>query len=613
VIDPSRRARWLAPRRIVLAGAVLLLAAVAAGIGLFYLAEFGSASQVNWLGVVKRQLAPAPTVLAYCIQFCVFLIPGACLLTVVSAKRSIAPHHILPAVITGSAIAGYASFWAYFLMPLTGKIFSATTEFGCFFYLLKTWRARGRALLLRRDVTIPGALMFFAGLFYVGFVWLFDMGLTSDIQAQSRFIHMMPPDNVLPGLFAERLYHGVDPRPLFSDWLSSDRPPLQAGLALLQRPYRIEMWDRNYQLLGTIYQCIWIPMIWSLCVATGFSRRHVKWILAACFLNGFFLLNSVYVWPKLLSAGMVVWAFTLLIEPLLSGEKPSLRRAMLAAVAAALGFLSHGGVAFTLIALGVFFLIPRFFIGWKQALLGTLVFALMMVPWTLYQKYYEPPANRLLKWYLAGAFDVDSRTTYEAVRDAYAGKSAATVLEEKLDNALMMFPDMRSDMSIPNWRLNEFSRVLAALSAVNSGWFALAFYWMRPQRRPIERAERAAPLFVCVALLSLMVWWLLLDGSKGLTIIHQGSYAAMILLFVGLSGCAIQQLPRWAIGAALGVQILDFVVIWLVSTPRDLDLSSRARRLNLVMALTAAAGLAGLAWALRMPEKERKSAPQNSV
>ncbi|WP_225852883.1 hypothetical protein, partial [Haemophilus parainfluenzae] len=60
--------------------------------------------------------------------------------------------------------------------------------------------------------------------------------LLTNVIANTRFLPggSLPPDNILPYLFAERLYHGIDPRPLLGEWQSSDRPPLQAGLLLLQ-------------------------------------------------------------------------------------------------------------------------------------------------------------------------------------------------------------------------------------------------------------------------------------------------------------------------------------------------------------------------------------------
>jgi hypothetical protein len=596
------RVRKLSFRQVFLVALAVLGVTLVLGVAMFYAAGFRSISEVNWLAVVKRHLATAPLLVGYTIQFLIFLLPGACVIIHFSKRRSIPSHHILPAAITASALAGYAAFWIYFASPLTGKVFSAVFELSCFVYFLKNWKSRARSILLERDVYLPLLLYFFAGLFYVGFLWMYDRLLTPDVEAQSRFIHMMPPDNVLPVLLAEQLYHGGDPRPLFADWLSSDRPPLQAGLSMLQRPFRVVRWDKNYQLLGTIYQAVWIPVVWSLLRSVRYSERQVAWTLGVCLLSGFFLINNVYVWPKLLSAGFVVWSFTLLWEPLLAGRKPGLGRAATAALAAALGFLSHGGVAFTLVALGILFIIPRFFIGWKQAILGCAVFALAYFPWTLYQKYYEPPANRLLKLYLAGVYGIDERSTFQAIKDNYASKTFGEILEIKKSNVLLMGVDLSGGFTIERWQANEFFRVMPGLGAVNIGWFGFLLYWLRTRKGNGSgfsvHAERSAAIFVLVGFMSLAVWWLLLGGSD-LAVIHQGSYATMMLLFVGLSGCTMMHLPRLIQILGLLVMLADFFVMWVFSTPRDLDMSQRVRRLNLVMALTVSLSAVGLIYVLR--------------
>ena len=50
---------------------------------------------------------------------------------------------------------------------------------------------------------------------------------------------------------------------------------------------------------------------------------------------------------------------------------------------------------------------------------SALTFFTAYLPWLLYQKYYEPPGNRLLKMHLAGAPGVDSRGFIQALLVAY--------------------------------------------------------------------------------------------------------------------------------------------------------------------------------------------------
>lgn len=46
--------------------------------------------------------------------------------------------------------------------------------------------------------------------------------------SSTDWLHL-PSDNVLPDLSAKQVLSGAPPRPFAGDWLSSDRPPLQAG------------------------------------------------------------------------------------------------------------------------------------------------------------------------------------------------------------------------------------------------------------------------------------------------------------------------------------------------------------------------------------------------
>ena len=76
-----------------------------------------------------------------------------------------------------------------------------------------------------------------------------------------------PSDNALPGYFVDWFYlHGHSGHPLFPpDWLASDRPPLQVGYLLAQKPF--ERVDAEAQLPGrraVVLQQLWIVGLWAL-------------------------------------------------------------------------------------------------------------------------------------------------------------------------------------------------------------------------------------------------------------------------------------------------------------------------------------------------------------
>src|SRR5262249_33330422 len=148
--------------------------------------------------------------------------------------------------------------------------------------------------------------MFLTGLFDV--TALFAVYNTADNKpvapeewALQRFPEMyVTIDNVIPLYFAEKLYAGADHRALVGDWHSSDRPPLQSALVLVQRPLMglggLPV-GLHYQLLGTILQCAWVPAAWALCRSAGLAGCRLALALAMLLTSGFFFFHAVFVWP----------------------------------------------------------------------------------------------------------------------------------------------------------------------------------------------------------------------------------------------------------------------------------------------------------------------------
>ncbi len=268
----------------------------------------------------------------------------------------------------------------------------------------------------------------------------------------------------------------------------------------------------------------------------------------------------------------------------------------MAALAAALGYLAHGGVAFTLFALVVFLLLPRYFVGVRQALLGCAVFAAVCLPWSLYQKYYDPPANRLLKWHLAGVIDIDSRTTWQTLKDQYGSLSMRQIAANKLENVVRMLPSQAAFQNLQNWREAEFYLIVPAIGALNVAWLAFIAALVSRRWTAGDANRRDARSILCVALLGILIWVLLLFGgnSTGVnTTVHQNSYATMILIYVGLSMLALT-LHRAAIIIVFFLQTVDFVVTWLVTTPSTVPWQERLRYANIPMITTSLVALAAI-------------------
>jgi hypothetical protein len=81
--------------------------------------------------------------------------------------------------------------------------------------------------------------------------------------------------------------------------------------------------------------------------------------------------------------------------------------------------LSHGGSAFAFIGLISTFLLLKGRIKVRNLAALAAASALLYLPWVLYQKYYDPPGDRLLKYHLAGAKDLNNRTFAETLITSY--------------------------------------------------------------------------------------------------------------------------------------------------------------------------------------------------
>jgi hypothetical protein len=101
------------------------------------------------------------------------------------------------------------------------------------------WRRRSQYAAERKAVQPVLALIVscaLLNLFVLQFGFMYGGMSRSHDTVARRFSHPLPIDNVIPVRFAEAIYHDAMQRPLAAGYLSSDRPPLQAGIFLLQRP-----------------------------------------------------------------------------------------------------------------------------------------------------------------------------------------------------------------------------------------------------------------------------------------------------------------------------------------------------------------------------------------
>jgi len=492
-----------------------------------------------------------------------FFMPGIAIYHIFFKQKR--PEYELPLIVTISCAMGYLCFWFFFISNTVGQTVARyLAGFDvCFFIYLK-WNHK---TIVSHALKYICFLMLGVGLFYHTLLnSVFSTQLQGDqIQiAMNYHSRSLPSDSALPMWLADRLFKNEDPRNLADNWRSSDRPPLQAGLVLEQTPVLWKSFNSTYryQSIAVTLQLLWVPAIWMLCQI--FRVRKVTFIAVflACRCSSFFFLNTVYVWPKLLAGAIEIMSFCLLLQ---WRKKNTQFTITLASILVALSLLSHGGSFFFFPALLIAFVWSiagkSMVLIFKRCSIALLPFIILLGSWMSYQKFYDPPGDRLLKMHLACMPDVDSRTFFQTFKDCYREASLDQIWSNKLSNLLFLFgnriPQIDEDLFL-HLQTRDFFYLFWTFGLLNLGW--LAFGWSNKNR---EASEVLRLSFLCI-ITSLIFWIVVLFGPKA-TSIHQGPYATFILCFVSL----VVALERWPRLQQLVIvyQLIYFVLVNVLWAP----------------------------------------------
>lgn len=398
------------------------------------------------------------------------------------------------------------------------------------------------------------------------------------IPADRHELHL-PVDNLIPQFFEEKIFRQEPLRPFLLDWLTSDRPPLQAGGMLVSRPLADRDTARVAAAIATQFAVY--AGLWVLLDALGIPRRAARLCLLACVTSGFFLVNTMFAWPKLLPAGFLLAATGLLYR--LNRERRRATPAEIAALGgcAALAMLGHGGSFFGLLGLGLVHFAWRG--GWRDLRLlagGAAVALVLYSPWIAYQRLADPPGDRLLKYHLADHPAVDPRGALSVIAEAYQQISAGRILANKWANARVLVGDpvfigthsleMLRDGFAGHWA-NAYWRFV---SVIQSGAFfhllqslgvlavGLPGLWLARKTHP--QWAHAGAYCLQVVLATVIVWCVLMFGP-GATLVHQGSYLTGALLHAaGVLGLLAAVPAPWR-RTVFGLHFAVFAGVWVFS------------------------------------------------
>jgi hypothetical protein len=527
--------------------------------------------------------------------------------------------------LAATGVVAMLAFWAYFWNQTVGQSFSVFVLLGSI--MLAGWCLLDGPIdrgLLRR--LAPPLLLWALGSAFLVFLGFLHGDTAYPVEsATARFYGPLPSDSDLPRFFAEWFYvNGSAGSPVYPpDWLASDRPPLQIGFVLAQRPFGIGGEAVNYQVLGVVLQQLWIIGLYALLAAARLDRLTRGLVLIAVLLSSLTIVNGFYVWPKLLPAAMLLAAAALVLTPLWEELRANRWAAALIGVLVALAMMGHGSSVFGVIPLALVAAL-RGMPSWRWIGVAALVAIVVMAPWSAYQKYGQPPGDRLLKYSLAGVPEIDERGAMETIVDSYREVGLGGAIHNKGQNFVTMVGGG------PAWEALDRAggavgsgELTTAVREVRTVLFfdffpslgllllaPLAMIWRR--RRGPDRPEEwsFALLSFAVVGIGCLAWGLLAFGDlSSRTVLHVSSYLLPILAYAGAVAGLRAVLPRFAIywtllGAALILALYVPVLDPLPGTSFSLG--------NALLAALALAGFVAAAFRASGPADESGFPPDGS-
>lgn len=505
-----------------------------------------------------------------------------------------------------SGVTAFASFWAYYAASMVGQTWSFLLFFGSALAIAMLWREGRLDRAVLRQLATPLALWVLGSCFVV-FLGFLHGGTDNPIPMSAlRFSFQLPSDNDIPRYFAEWFStHGHQRPPVYPpDWLMSDRPPLQVGYVLAQRGFFETPGGLHYEILSVIVQSLWIVGMWAVLVAARLRPWTRALAIFAAMLCDIAIVHGFFVWPKLIAAAFLLAALAIVISPAWDRSRLDLRIAALVGGLLALAMLSHGSSVFGVIPL-VLLAALRGLPSWRWVGVAALAGLVLMAPWTAYQKYADPPGNRLLKWQLGGETELSSKGTLEAIEDGYSEVGFDGALDLKEDNfgEIAGWPRTKWEYEGAIDGLDEGKPGVAAAKLRGLRFFSLlpflglllvapvAMLVARLRGSPREESDwRFALLCFAFFAIACVCWGLLLFGTPdSRATIHVGSLAVPLLGVVGCVAGLRACYPRLA-AAVVGLNVLFVLVLYTPSLEPPPGTSYSP-----LTALLAAASLAGLA------------------
>lgn len=421
---------------------------------------------------------------------------------------------------------------------------------------------------------IPVALWLSVAIFYSLFFASCRVRLVDPVHHYYNYCvtKTLPVDNVLPQYFGNNIMAG-HPEKKFSSWNMYDRPPLQSAIVMTAvSPFgNRQIDDYSYYFIAVLLQTAWVPLLWLMLPAlAALKGRQRYFVMCSMIFSGFFFVNSIFTWPKMLAGIFVVGSYYYLFC-----IKRSRRRSLYAGALAGLGFMSHGGAVFTVPAILLVYLLRGPAKKWTSRLTDILlylaVFLAVYAPWAAYKAVTATTGDRLIKLQLGGVNAVDSRGTVQTLVDSYKQTPVHQLLLNRWYNFRALFYYNGLTFSgfkdfLDMLRAQTFFSTLFAVGIYNIGWL----FFLKPLSKSETKRERTALSNMALTVVLSLLFWVLLMFLPGSAVIHQGSYATMMLLFMVLASKLAKHLSAVWLVLILAFQLILMLAVWgygLYSSP----------------------------------------------
>jgi hypothetical protein len=474
-----------------------------------------------------------------------------------------------------AALLGYGVFFGYQYAPLTtawiALLLFAAGLIDTVRMIARRWNAPG--YLVRR---YPGVALWLIVSLLSWLILNSQQTVSTAFAANYRFTPASwSTDNQLPLWVSQALHRGDASRaPNMGPWLVSDRPPAYTGLLALARSatapwllrdHRTQLFPWVANALGVAVMSTWIFPVW-VCLRRGrVTGRARLWIVGVLALTPFVFFNTVYVWPKLLSASLALTAW-LLLDPKRPG-KWSVRPSIGAGLAFAAAILSHGGIFFSHLAMAVWLSFAQLRRRPGSFVVCGLVFFASLTPWQLWTSKVDPPGNALPKYAFAGTFgfgepDVSLKDT---VIRAYRADTSELWLKRKfeiVDTWLGTYNPIKGSHlgwadGGPALRRSQFFNlvpVLGLLLLCIPGLFRIK------SSRSFTSHHFSSHTWLGLGVLALVIQLCLCWGAFT---VHETSYGTMMLLHLGLvtAGLSLARIVRVLITLLIAFNLIGLWVI----------------------------------------------------